>query len=127
MKYEREFLKCNKCGNIAALLENKGPKLVCCGQEMSLLTPNTVDAAAEKHVPAAELKDGMLHVKVGAVPHPHTKEHHIAWISVAQDSMTQRIKLDEESEAAAQFQLTEGDSATVYAFCNLHGLWAADI
>ena len=127
MKNNREFYKCTVCGNVASLVENKGPKLVCCGQEMSLMAPNTVDASAEKHVPAAVLDNGVLHVKVGSVAHPQSKEHHIAWIAVAQGSLTQRAALNEEGEAKASFLISGNEPITVYSFCNLHGLWAADI
>ena len=123
----REFLKCSVCGNVASLVDSKGPKLVCCDHEMAVLKPNTTDAAAEKHVPVAELSDGVLHVKVGNVPHPHTPEHHISWIAVAQGPLTQRLALPQEEEATASFVLTKNEPVTVYAYCNLHGLWAAEV
>ena len=44
-----EFYKCELCGNIIAVIKNGGGKnLVCCGQPMTHLVANTVDASAEK-------------------------------------------------------------------------------
>ena len=36
----------------------------------TLLTPNTVDAAQEKHVPVIEINGETVTVKVGSVEHP---------------------------------------------------------
>ena len=45
------IFKCRKCGNIVCLMDDRGGKLSCCGEEMLELKANTVDAAVEKHVP----------------------------------------------------------------------------
>lgn len=127
MKNKREFLRCEICGNLVGVVEDAGVSIVCCNQDMELLTVNTVDASVEKHVPVATYSDGILHVKVGAEPHPQTKEHHIEWITVAQGGLTQRLALDPESGVAeATFALQTDEPTTVYAYCNLHGLWAAE-
>ena len=49
-----EVYKCDLCGNIVEVIHAGGGELVCCGQPMTLLTENTVDAAKEKHVPVVE-------------------------------------------------------------------------
>jgi superoxide reductase len=55
-----------------------------------------------------------------------TEEHHIAWICVAQESKTGRATLSPTGEPKATFNIDDGD-ATVYAYCNLHGLWAVEL
>ena len=40
---------CKKCGNVVLKLEDKTEALSCCREKMELLTPNTVEAAVEKH------------------------------------------------------------------------------
>ncbi len=37
--------------NAALYFVEKGPRVVCCGTEMTELIPNTTDAATETHVP----------------------------------------------------------------------------
>jgi superoxide reductase len=55
-----------------------------------------------------------------------TEEHHIAWIVAVDGNRTQRVVLSGVQEPAADF-LVGGDPVTVYAYCNLHGLWAAQL
>ena len=49
MKEKANFYRCELCGNIVELIKDGGGQLVCCGKPMVKLTPNTVDAAQEKH------------------------------------------------------------------------------
>ncbi len=62
MANRAEVYKCELCGNIVEVLHGGEGELVCCGQAMSLLTANTVDAAKEKHVPVVEKIDGGVKV-----------------------------------------------------------------
>lgn len=126
MNNERKFFKCSACGSIIGLIEDGGGALVCCGQEMDQLVPNSVDAAKEKHVPVAKRQNGTLVVEVGSAPHPMLAEHHIAWIAVAQGSSTHRVTLDKTGQPTASFCVGE-DPLVVYAYCNLHGLWVAEV
>ena len=125
MKNERCFYKCSVCGNLVGVIEDGGGTLVCCGQNMELLVPNSKDAAREKHVPVLKRSDDLLTVEVGSAPHPMTEGHHIAWIAVAQGGKTQRAVLEKTGEPSARFCVERG-ALTVYAYCNLHGLWVAE-
>lgn len=126
MSNERNFFKCSVCGNIVGLIEDGGGALVCCGQDMDQLIPGSTDAALEKHVPNAKRQNGTLVVEVGSVLHPMTVEHHISWVAVAQGDATQRITLDKTGQPRAEFCVGDGP-LTVYAYCNLHGLWVAEV
>ena len=66
-----KFYICNHCGNLVTTIHNAGVPLVCCGEKMKELVPNTVEASGEKHLPVAELSGSCLTVTVGAVEHPH--------------------------------------------------------
>jgi len=124
MSNERKFSKCYKCGKIISFVNNVGPDVVCCGETMQTLKPNTTDAAQEKHVPAAVRENGKLIVTVGSTAHPMTEEHHIAWIVVADGDRTQRVVLSSTQAPSAEFAVSS-EQVTVYAYCNLHGLWTA--
>ena len=126
MKHERKIYRCSMCGNIITKLTDSGAPVSCCGKEMELLTANTTDAATEKHVPAVTRDGNAIAVQVGSVPHPMTEEHHIAWIVVAQGAKTEYVVLEHTGEPKASFVIDAGD-ATVYEYCNLHGLWAVDV
>jgi len=125
MKNERIFYKCSRCGNIITYVHNAGPAVICCGEKMQELKPNTSDGAHEKHVPAAAREGNTLKVTVGSVAHPMTAEHHIAWIIAAEENKTQRVALQPTSAPSVDFAVS-GGPVTVYAYCNLHGLWAAE-
>ena len=80
---EVKFYRCRHCGNLVAVVEDAGPVPVCCGEPMELLVAGSVDAAAEKHVPAVTREGNVLRARVGSVEHPMLPEHHIQWIAVA--------------------------------------------
>lgn len=118
------FYRCEKCGNMVALLKNGGGTLVCCDQEMTALKPNTTDAAQEKHVPDIEREDGMIKVQIGSTLHPSLPEHYIEWIALVSDDQLWVNYLEPGIEPRAEFP--EVESGSVYEYCNLHGLWKAD-
>lgn len=126
MKNTRAFFRCSHCGNMADMVEFSGAVPVCCGHKMEHLQANTTDASREKHVPVCTVEGNIFKVKVGSVPHPQTQEHHISWIAAAQGAVTQRVMLDHEGAPEAIFCLYGQGDITVYAYCNLHGLWAAE-
>lgn len=128
MKNELRILKCNKCG---ALVEELIPcncgdcGIKCCNETMGLLVANEADGAKEKHVPVYEIVEDEVFVKVGEVAHPMTKEHYIMWIAMVTDNKIEKIMLYPEQEASVRFKYVPG--SRVYAYCNLHGLYATDI
>jgi len=126
MKNERRFCKCSHCGNIISFIKNAGTDVVCCGVKMQELMPNTTDAAQEKHVPTAVREGSKLIVTVGSVPHPMTEEHHIAWIVVVDGDRTQRAALSSTQAPTAEF-IVSNTPVDVYEYCNLHGLWKAQL
>ena len=100
--------------------------VVCCGEEMKELIPNTTDAAVEKHVPVVKVEGQKVTVTVGAAEHPMVPEHYIQWIAVATEQGNQRKELAPGGKPQAEFMICEGDQVKeVYAYCNLHGLWKA--
>jgi superoxide reductase len=119
-----EFYRCERCGNIVALLKKGGGTLTCCGQAMTKLEANTTDAAKEKHVPVVVREGGKIKVSVGSVPHPMLPEHHIEWIALVSGDKVEFRFLKPGEEAKAEFD--EVASGTVYEYCNLHGLWKAE-
>lgn len=127
MRIKPEFFICEHCGNLISLMEDKGVSITCCGQKMTKLEPNTVDAAVEKHLPVATLSEGVLSVEIGSVIHPMTPEHHIKWIFVCCESHGQRKVFDPTDEPKFDFFVGEEKSFEIFAYCNLHGLWKAEI
>lgn len=122
-----EFYFCKHCGNIIAFAEESGVPVVCCGEVMEPIAPNTTDAAVEKHVPVVTRNGCAVTVKVGAVEHPMADEHFIKWIALQTAQGNQRKTLQPGAKPEACFALCEGDDViAAYAYCNLHGLWKVE-
>lgn len=123
---EMKFKKCSKCGQIVAMVKDKGVPVICCGEPMQEIIPGTTDAAVEKHVPAYTVDGNVVVVQVGEVAHPMAEEHYIEWVSIQTKFGNQRKALKPGDEPKVCFAMIDGDSVeAVYAYCNLHGLWKA--
>lgn len=120
-----DFYRCEHCGNIVAVVKNGGGKLICCGEPMKKLEANVTDASQEKHVPVAVKEGNTLKVSVGSAAHPMTAEHLIEWIAVASEGKNEFVYLKAGMEPKAEFADVPAQ-ATVYAYCNLHGLWKTE-
>ena len=125
---ENKFYICRRCGNLVGAIHESGVPMMCCGQKMEELVPNTTDASGEKHVPVVTVNGNVVEVNVGSVNHPMTEEHLIQWIYVHTQQGGQRKALKAGQAPHAVFHLADGDKAlSVYAYCNLHGLWMTKI
>lgn len=123
-----KFFKCGHCGNVIEFLTNTGVPVMCCGQKMEELIPGTSDGAAEKHVPVVEVEGNKVTVKIGEVEHPMVDAHYIEWIVLETRKGAQKVYLQPGRTPVAEFVLADGDEAVAaYEYCNLHGLWKADI
>lgn len=119
-----KFFRCPHCGNIAFKAVDAGPALVCCGEKMTELIPNTTEASLEKHVPVVSVAGGLATISVGSAPHPMEEKHYIAFIA-AQTGDTVTIKNLKPGDAPVM-TLSAGGKITAYAWCNLHGFWKGE-
>ena len=122
-----KFYVCTHCGNIVAFANDAGVPIVCCGQKMAELVPNTVEASVEKHLPVISQEGNIVTVTVGSVDHPMGEEHLIDWVALETQQGNQRKQLIVDGEPKVQCALVEGDAVVAaYAYCNLHGLWKTE-
>lgn len=123
-----KFYRCEKCGKIVEMIKSSPCPTMCCGEAMVELVPGTSDGAHEKHVPAVTVDGNTVSVKVGEVEHPMMEAHYIMWIVLETKQGIQRKALNPGEKPEALFALVEGDEAVAaYEYCNLHGLWKAEI
>lgn len=119
---------CKACGNLIVKLVDSGVEPYCCGREMLDLTPNTSDGEGEKHVPViSEPMDGLVKVKVGSQPHPMTEKHYIQLILLETDRGFHVCRLEADGKPEACFNIGKEKPVAAYEFCNIHGLWRAEI
>jgi superoxide reductase len=123
----QKFFICKHCGNLVGMVLNKGVPLVCCGEEMTELVANTVDASTEKHVPVVKVEGNTLTVTIGSVPHPMEQAHYIQFIYLETKKGGQRKSLNPGDEPKAVFAVIDDEPVAVYEYCNLHGLWKTDL
>lgn len=123
-----KVFKCTKCGNMISYLNKDACDVKCCGETMVEVVPNTTDAAGEKHVPVIEINGNIVTVKVGSVEHPMMDAHYIQWIALDSEQGRQRKILNPGDAPVAVFALVDGDKpVAAYEYCNLHGLWKAEV
>ena len=123
-----KFYICETCGNVVTKLTSSGVPLKCCGKNMSVLEAGVTDAAVEKHVPAVTVEGNVVKVAVGSVTHPMTAEHYIPWVAMETEVGASVQWLQPGQAPEVTFVVPEGQSVkAVYAYCNLHGLWKADL
>lgn len=121
-----KFYKCNHCGNVIVKVVDAGVPVVCCGEKMVELVPNTVDASGEKHLPVVTVLDNnSIKVEVGSVHHPMLPEHHISFVYVETENGGIQVNLKDKPEAVVY--LGEEKAVAVYEYCNLHGLWKTEL
>ena len=127
MSGNQKFFICKHCGNISSLIENKGVPMLCCGEKMTELVPNTVEASTEKHLPAVTVLGDGIEVQVGSLPHPMEDAHSIAFVYVETECGGQRKRMKPGKEPKLTFRFADDKPVAVYAYCNLHGLWKTEL
>ena len=121
-----KFYVCPKCGQVIEIVHDKGRIPRCCGEKVLPLEPNSVEASGEKHIPQVKVGDGFVEVNVGSVDHPMEEVHWIEWVELVSQEGVQRKYLNPGEAPQVRFSL-DSKPLAVYAFCNLHGLWKAQL
>ena len=123
----KKFAICRHCGNLIEMVHDARVPVICCGQKMEVLVPNTVEASNEKHIPVVSQRGSQVHVNVGSVDHPMAAEHFIEWVYVETENGGYRKELHPGSAPSVVFELGSDKPVAVYAYCNLHGLWMTSL
>lgn len=124
---ETRFFICRHCGNLIGMINSSGVPIICCGEPMKELIAGSEDASVEKHVPVASVSGNIVTVEVGSTAHPMTPEHYIQWVYLQTECGGQRKSLKPGDAPKVTFALDGDKPLAVFAYCNLHGLWKADI
>jgi superoxide reductase len=123
----RELYQCNICGNVVEIAHEGADALVCCKQPMEKLIAKTEDQGKEKHVPVVKETAGGICVEVGDIHHPMEEKHYIKFIEVLTADKVIRAELKPGQEPMAHFSVTRAEVEEVREYCNLHGLWSANV
>ena len=92
------------------------------------VSPCTVDASVEKHLPVAAVEGSKICVEVGSVAHPMSDAHYLQWIVLETDNGFQTVRLSPADLPKAEFIVADNvKPISAFAYCNLHGLWKTDL
>lgn len=123
---EFKLYRCAHCGNVVYKVVDKGVPIMCCGEKMGEIVPNTTDGAMEKHVPVVEAvahgSGYSVTVKVGSVEHPMQAEHYIPVIAAVSDD-TVTIRFPKPGDTPELKTFSKDGVVQGYELCNLHGFW----
>jgi len=124
MSGKNEMFYCKKCKKLIQVAVDSTGSMTCCATPLTPLTPNTFDAAPEKHVPVVIDKEDCIEVRIGDVDHPMTAEHHIVFIEVHTVHGVNRKYFKPGDPPHFHFPYKMFEIISVLAFCNLHMLWS---
>ena len=117
--------RCKKCGAMVEVLKDctcADCGIKCCGETMETLAPNSTEASFEKHLPQVEVVGEYI---VASVPHVMEENHYIEFIAIKVGAISAKKYFKPGETPKAVFPNIKG--ATVYAKCNLHGLWSTKV
>jgi len=120
-----KILKCKKCGATTISIVDcncKNCGIMCCGEKMMELVPNTEDAAFEKHIPNYRIKDDLIEVKVN---HVMEEKHYIQAIIYVHDNDYEVANFKPKDTPEKSFKYYK--NSKLYSLCNKHNLWEIDV
>lgn len=119
---ELNLKKCSRCGKIVDVMHYNDKNIMCCNEIMLDVKSNITECAIEKHLPSYKIIDGKILVEV---KHVMEEEHYISFIALVKNNLKITKFLNGELKAEVEFPYLRG--ATLYAYCNKHGLWKVDV
>lgn len=123
-----KIYRCNICGNMFVVVDDRNVIPKCCDQDMEVLVPNTSDGTVEKHVPKVTNNNNEIFVEVGEIAHPMVPEHYITMIALETDRGVYVKYLTSDCSPTAMFKICEKEKPLkVYEYCNVHSLYMKDL
>ena len=125
MKSKFILKKCLSCGATVEVIKDckcKNCGIQCCGKPMVTIKENSVDCAVEKHVPTFKIVGSYI---VATVNHVMEEEHYIEYIALDAKNLNAKKYFKPGDAIEAVFPYVKGSK--LYAYCNKHGLWEADV
>lgn len=112
-----KFYVCPVCGNV---IVSTGETVVCCCA-LTLPPLEAEDAECDHEINIETVEDEYY----VTIDHPMSKEHNISFLAALTDCGMELVKLYPEQICEARFKIRR--THAVYAYCNRHGLFKAEI
>ena len=125
MTEKLQIYKCEICGNIIQVMHEGADALVCCGEEMKLLSiQHDMTELGEKHTPKFEESESNRIVSVAG--HPMTEEHYIEFIQVyTKDKNVVYTKYFYPNQSPQTEINFMPEDVKAVEYCNIHSLWGS--
>ena len=124
---ELKLFYCEHCKKIVEVVHDTQVPLICCGQPMTEVKPNSTEAAVEKHYPVISRDGEKVTVTVSTVEHPMIDTHYITNIWLETDKAMYKKSLIPGEKPEAVFYVPEGEKIiAAFEYCNLHGIWKTE-
>lgn len=129
MNHQQRFYHCAHCGKIIGVIEDTDVPVFCCGEAMQPMTAKDSNDCPDKKLPYVRTRDHHVSVFVGPAKHgPLEDDDHVGWVYVETNQGGHRKNLCPENRPEVSFVLSDEERARrVFAYCNKHGLWKADL
>ena len=124
---DKEFFICEFCGNIVTKINDSNVPLFCCNKPITKLEVGSIEASHEKHIPVVNISNNKIIITIGEIEHPMIEEHSILWIMLITNEGEYLKYLNVGNKPIVEFIINDERPLSVYAYCNLHGLWKKDI
>lgn len=123
-----KFYKCDMCGNMMEVIEDRDHIPTCCNKKMRVLESNNFKSDEHyidyKIIPITE---GVSRVRVSIGKddlHPSNQEHYIRFISIKTNRSHYTKFLKYSDKPCASFFITDHERLlSISEYCNLHGLY----
>lgn len=115
------FYYCESCQQISFHIVDKDHHITCCDEEMRLLIPNEDKEEHKDHHINLRKVGNFLSITIGDA-HQMIDVHHIEFIVLETNQGMQIKKISDMAQASFILDHLE-DIISVYAYCNLHGLF----
>lgn len=127
-KNELVFYQCDICGNLIIKLEDSGITPTCCSRTMTRLEVNHDKKMEEEHVPVWRMNGCKVMIQVGENLHSMSANHYIKWIIVKTNRGIHMRRFETYEIPEVTITLDRGEWVLeIYSFCNVHGLWKAEV
>ena len=119
---ELNLKKCSKCGKIVNVMTYNNQNIMCCNEIMLDIKSNITECAIEKHIPSYKIINDKILVEVN---HVMEEDHYISFITLVKNNLEITKYLNDKLKAEVEFPYLK--DATLYAYCNKHGLWKTNV
>lgn len=107
---KQKLYVCRHCGNVIAMIRNKGVPVYCCDEKMQEFIPAESEASGEEQLPVYQQEGNIVHVTAASAEYPRSGVQDVQWICLETEQGIQYAYLNPEDYPMAKFSVCDGDT-----------------